>query len=77
MAINDDIIIGIVFLITLFFLERKEADVKFYKNLEIKDLTVPATIFIKAILVELERKYPCRKAYSFEIKYYNTNRLIL
>jgi Zn-dependent peptidase ImmA (M78 family) len=72
MAINDDIIIGIVFLIILFFLERKEADVKFYKNLEIKDLTVPATIFIKAILVELERKYPCRKAYSFEIKYYNT-----
>ena len=36
MAINDDIIIGIVFLIILFFLERKEADVKFYKNLEIR-----------------------------------------
>lgn len=63
------ITISVVLLIIIFFLERENE--KYYNSLEVRDLLIPATSFIKAVLLDLENRFPSQKPYSFEVKYYH------
>jgi Zn-dependent peptidase ImmA (M78 family) len=60
--------ISVVLLIIIFFFEIENE--KYYSSLEIRDLLIPATSFIKAVLLDLENRFPSKKPYSFEVKYY-------
>ncbi len=50
---------------------------KFYlESLEIKDLDIPATVFVKHILSLIETDLPCIKPYNVDLKYYNTKSVL-
>ena len=50
----------------------KEVENYSVKLLEINDLVIPSTKFMRLVLEEIENKYPCNRSYILEVRYYET-----
>ena len=50
----------------------KEVENYSVKLLEINDLVIPSTKFMRLVLDEIENKYPCNLSYILEVRYYET-----
>ena len=44
--------------------------------LEINDLVIPSTKFMRLVLNEIENRYPCSHSYNLEVRYYETKNVM-
>jgi len=44
--------------------------------LEINDLVIPSTKFMRLVLNEIENRYPCSRSYNLEVRYYETKNVM-
>jgi hypothetical protein len=44
--------------------------------LEINDLVIPSTKFMRLVLNEIETRYPCSRNYNLEVRYYETKNVM-
>ena len=63
-------IILIILLVLLFLINKVENYT--LRLLEINDLAIPSTKFMRLVLNEIENRYPCSRSYNLEVRYYET-----
>lgn len=67
-------IVLIILLALLLLIDKVEN--YFIKLLEIKDLAIPKTEFMRLVLNEIETRYPCSRSYNLEVRYYETKNVM-
>ena len=67
--------IVLIILLALLLLINKVENY-FIKLLEIKDLAIPKTKFMRLVLNEIETRYPCSRTYNLEVRYYETKNVM-
>jgi hypothetical protein len=67
-------IILIILLVLLFLINKVE--IYILKSLDINDLAIPSTKFIRLVLNEIENIYPCSRSYNLEVRYYKTKNVL-
>jgi len=67
-------IILIILLVLLFLINKVEN--YSIRLLEINDLVIPSTKFMRLVLNEIENRYPCSHSYNLEVRYYETKNVM-
>ena len=67
-------IILIILLVVLLLINKAEN--YSIKLLEINDLAIPKTKFMRLVLNEIENRYPCSRSYNLEVRYYETKNVM-